>query len=136
MPSTVKVLCNESGCETPRWKNGKCWFHHPTHVAARAKKAGKAPLSVKPVVAVKAPAVKTVAGINDKVEALPGNSILVVNRDGNSVPFGVDKVIWMALEEAFQAKKHDWMVELSGMKPGRAICLASQMIRATESLGY
>lgn len=70
------------------------------------------------------------------VEALPESFGLVTNNMNQQVPFGVDEVIYLALEEAFAAKKHDWLVDLSGLKPGKAIMYAANMVRAIEGLDY
>jgi hypothetical protein len=61
---------------------------------------------------------------------------MVINGDGKKVPFGVDELVYLAIDEAMEAKKSEWFVELSGMKPGRALCGAADMVRAVESLGY
>lgn len=61
---------------------------------------------------------------------------LVVNGDGDSVPFGTDLVIVQALREAWAAKEAEWLAELSGLKPGKAVCFAAQMVKAVEGLGY
>lgn len=60
----------------------------------------------------------------------------VANGVGESVPFGVDPVILLALREAWAAKEAGWLVELSGLKPGQAVCYAASMVKALEGLGY
>jgi hypothetical protein len=61
---------------------------------------------------------------------------MVTNGKGDEVPFGIDRVIYMAISEAMEIKKAEWLVELSGLKPGKAVCFAASMVRAVESLGY
>jgi hypothetical protein len=68
------------------------------------------------------------------VDSIPATFGKVVNGDGERVPFGVDEVIWFALEDALNAKKREWMVELSGLKPGRAICRTAEILKIVE--GY
>ena len=52
------------------------------------------------------------------------------------VPFGTDAVIIQALLEAWFEKEAEWLVDLSGLKPGMSICYAAKMIKSLQALGY
>lgn len=69
-------------------------------------------------------------------DSVPANFGKVKNGDGELVSFGVDELIWQALEDAWAAKKHEWMVDLSGVKATSQICRCAAMIKAVEQLGY
>lgn len=116
-------MCKADGCTKYAVARGFCAVHarengYGSVLDARYGKSSKSK-SDAPV----APVVK------------PKSVSMVVNGD-SCVPFGVSEVVWLALDEAFAAKKAEWASELSGMKPGRAICLTASMIHAVESLGY
>ena len=70
------------------------------------------------------------------VDSVPANFGKVTNGDGKLVSFGVDELIWHALGDAWNTKKNEWMVELSGVKPTSAVCRCAQMVKAVEQLGY
>lgn len=120
---TKGKVCDVTGCSSPDWKGGKCWKHHPENVAKREAKEAEKAAAVPPPVA-------------EPVVDLPAGFGMVVNGAGDPVQFGVDPVILMALREALQAKEAGWLVELSGMKPGKAVCSAASMVKAIEGLGY
>ena len=67
-------------------------------------------------------------------DPLPATFGKVINGDGNRVPFGVDEVIWFAVENTLNAKKNEWMVELSGMTPERAVCRTAEMVMSVAAL--
>ena len=132
----------DEGCTAHSWKGGYCWKHHPENIAnnkaACADKAeirkihkGEALVQVQQIVLCDE------CG-NDPclcVAALPESFGKVVNGNGDRVTFGVDEVIWFALEDALNAKKREWMVELSGLKPARAICRTAEILKAVEVWG-
>lgn len=162
---TKGKLCDVDGCTAMDWRGGKCWKHHPTNVAKReAKAATVAPIqpeavadcdaarSVTPDPRVTFECPHCQCALNSaEVESLscpvcgealhthvdqagfvstPGVS------DGDTVPVDADPVILLALREAWQAKEAEWLVELSGLKAGSAVCRAAAMVQAVEGLGY
>lgn len=68
--------------------------------------------------------------------ALPDAFGKVTNGDGDLVQFGVDPLILQALDDAWMQKRTDWLVELSGVNPGPAVCRTALMVKAIEGLGY
>jgi hypothetical protein len=55
---------------------------------------------------------------------------------GESMPFCVDEILYLALEEAFISKRNKWLEELSGLKPGKAICVTAHMLSAIDGMGH
>lgn len=149
---TKGKVCDVDGCSAFQWKAGKCWRHHPEHVAKREAKAAAKVAAVPPPVAE--PVADLPANFSEPVGmqfceecgvipcacfdevALPIDFGKVVSGDGEPVPLGVDPVILLALREAWAAKEAAWLVELSGLKPGKAVCRAAGMVKAVEGLGY
>jgi hypothetical protein len=72
MAPAVKVLCDEPGCKTVRWKAGKCFAHHPDNVAKRLQKTAQK--------GVKASAVKSVVNPSKKA-ALVHPPPVITSRD-------------------------------------------------------
>lgn len=60
----------------------------------------------------------------------------VTNAEGDQVSFGTDPVVVLALREAWAEKEREWLVELSGLKPGATIMRAVDMVDALQSLVY
>ena len=58
----------------------------------------------------------------------------VKNADGQMASFGVDALIFQALTEVLEAKKAEWIADLSGLKPAKALCLTASKIEALEML--
>jgi len=58
----------------------------------------------------------------------------VTNIDGEKVGFGVDPLVNMAIDEALTDLKTSWLIDLSGLTPGRAICETYRKIESLQML--
>lgn len=68
--------------------------------------------------------------------SVPDNFGKVVNGDGDYVSFGVDEFVYLAIDEAMEAKKREWLVDLSGVSPLAAVGRLAGMVKAIQALGY
>lgn len=120
-PAITKPRCSVANCDrqAQHGTDGMCKRHH-TMALNEAGLSADQPVQ-SGVVAV---------------EALPEPFGKAINGEDAAVSFGVDAVILLALDEAFAAKKHDWLVELSGLKPGKAVMTAASMVQAIEGLEH
>jgi hypothetical protein len=108
-------FCTVAGCKKmAQWgKDGMCTAHHSAAKAAAFVAAVDEPVAV--------------AAEPEPHEVTPVEYAAV---------FGVDPLIVAALNDAWQAKEAEWLVELAGIKPGLAIRYAAGMVKAVEGLGY
>jgi hypothetical protein len=113
-----KPRCSVAGCDKQAQTQGLCKRHH---TLARLE-AGVEQTSA--------------AAIKPEQIIVPDDFGKVINGVGNMASFGVDPVIFLALTEAMEAKKADWFVKLSGLKPGQAIMCTADMVRAIEKLEF
>lgn len=58
----------------------------------------------------------------------------VTNMDGEQVEFGVDPVIFAALDEALSDLRTSLLIDLSGLAPGRAICETYRKLERIQTL--
>lgn len=122
-------FCKTPECSKQVTRMGLCW--------GCLKKAGINPQTGDPL-PVPAPVADPVSDGAVDLQPPPADSFpgTVTNADDQQVPFGVDAVIYLALREAWQEKEREWLCELSGLKPGKAIAIAHQMVTAVETMGY
>lgn len=149
-------ICSVPGCEHFVTRQRLCW----SHLKARGidPKSGKAlvveahvenlpPAGVSPLAEART---LLDACLQDWTDDTPSNfaNIVAANVSGPGIfgmvandaaapaSFDTDPVILLALREAWAAKEADWLTELSGLKPGKAVCFAAKMVEAVEGLGY
>jgi hypothetical protein len=80
------------------------------------------------------PAVETdtpVESVETESATLDGR---VTNMDGELVEFGVDAVVVMAIRDAMRDLEASWLIDLSGLAPGRAICETYRKLEALQGL--
>lgn len=157
-PEEVAVkskICSVEGCSTVVHARGMCWKHERSELGIDPNTGKPLTVKAKPVKsAVKSGRPGKVVStllVQDGEPFAPGLNVhykqaadldaalmegLVVNAAGEHVPFGVDPVILLALREAWATKEAQWLSELSGLKPGKAICYTADMVAAVEDLGY
>lgn len=61
---------------------------------------------------------------------------MVTNADDDKVSFRTDLVVLMALDEAWAAKRDEWLVDLSGLSPIKTLGRALMMVDAIKMVGY
>jgi hypothetical protein len=137
-----KRVCSVFNCTKTVHAHGMCWAHERSELGINPATGLKlpAPAWAEPFVAT-VPETAPVEVIDEsdwkqQVMIVADDFGKVTNGDGDLVEFGTDAVVVLALREAWQAKERDWLVELSGMKPGATIARAVQMVSAVEGLRY
>jgi hypothetical protein len=152
-----KFICPECNKMRVYESNGKCGScNHRARLALKLR-SGVVPVSAKkpapknPVatdhepdyfgsgVLPTGPVVKASAeytDLNTDVVSVSASFGKVTNAVGDKAAFGVDPVIVMALRDAWAEVEQSWLIDLSGVKPGTAICYAAKMLDALKGLGY
>jgi hypothetical protein len=118
--------CKVDGCNKYVSKAGYCWGHCKDNGIdpKTGEKVSTAPI----VKVIGKPAVKAaVVQVKQQLEepiVPPGQY-----RD-------FDAIITKTIVDAMNAKCSEWLMELHGMPPSKAIVYAGEMLKAVEGLGY
>jgi hypothetical protein len=131
-PAKHKQTCTVAGCTkaAQHGKDGMCKRHH----TAAMLEAGMDPVGrviehIELAAAVQVKEVLDTYGV-----ALSTHKSNVGDGKGGSII--VDPVIANALADAWIVKRNEWLLELTSLKPGKAIVTTAKMIEALEGLGY
>lgn len=127
-------FCTVPGCKKmAQWgKNGMCTAHHSAAKAAAFVAAVDEPAVVAVAEGCKECGVTPCACFEDAAAVV---DIAPVSEPA-APPVAVDPVLLLALREAWATKESEWLADLAGMKPGKAVCCGAGMVRAVEGLGY
>lgn len=123
----VKLRCSVDGCGkyAQHGCDGMCKFHYRESKAPVVADLPAGPVTKPPAVYPDLPAEAA------EVKESFGN---VRNADGDSVPFGVDPLVHMALRDAWYQVERKALESLSGLAPASALVRAANLVQHIQAL--